>query len=144
MSMLDKDVQTLLSNTFGFAQSQQHAYVTLEHLLRLLTQQKNVQQALSACLVDVQKLNDQLDDLIDHQELIEGEEEEPIPTIALQRVIERAIFNSQQQQPAQKVSSLGILAALYSERDSQAVALLENSGADKASMLSYIDRKSVV
>ena len=138
MSMLDKDVQTLLSNTFGFAQSQQHAYVTLEHLLRLLTQQKNVQQALSACLVDVQKLNDQLDDLIDHQELIEGEEEEPIPTIALQRVIERAIFNSQQQQPAQKVSSLGILAALYSERDSQAVALLENSGADKASMLSYI------
>lgn len=138
MSMLDKDVQTLLSNTFGFAQSQQHAYVTLEHLLRLLTQQKNVQQALSACLVDVQKLNDQLDDLIDHQELIEGEEEEPIPTIALQRVIERAIFNSQQQQPAQKVTSLGILAALYSERDSQAVALLESSGADKASMLSYI------
>ncbi|OYY24078.1 MAG: ATP-dependent Clp protease ATP-binding subunit ClpA [Thiotrichales bacterium 35-46-9] len=136
--MLDKDVQTLLSNTFGFAQSQQHAYVTLEHLLRLLTQQKNVQQALSACLVDVQKLNDQLDDLIDHQELIEGEEEEPIPTIALQRVIERAIFNSQQQQPAQKVTSLGILAALYSERDSQAVALLESSGADKASMLSYI------
>ncbi|HQR81739.1 MAG TPA: AAA family ATPase [Thiotrichales bacterium] len=76
--------------------------------------------------------------MIDHQELIEGEEEEPIPTIALQRVIERAIFNSQQQQPAQKVTSLGILAALYSERDSQAVALLESSGADKASMLSYI------
>ncbi len=138
MSMLDKDVQTLLSNTFGFAQSQQHAYVTLEHLLRLLTQHKNVQQALAACLVDVQKLNDQLDDLIDHQELIDGEEEEPIPTIALQRVIERAIFNSQQQQPAQKVTSLGILAALYGERDSQAVALLETLGADKASMLSYI------
>lgn len=138
MSMLDKDVQTLLSNTFGFAQSQQHAYVTLEHLLRLLTQQKNVQQALAACLVDIQKLNEQLDDLIDHQELIDGEEEEPIPTIALQRVIERAIFNSQQQQPAQKVTSLGILAALYNERDSQAVALLESSGADKASMLSYI------
>lgn len=138
MSMLDKDVQTLLSNTFGFAQSQQHAYVTLEHLLRLLTQQKNVQQALSACLVDVQKLNEQLDDLIVHQELMDGEEEEPIPTIALQRVIERAIFNSQQQQPAHKVTSLGILAALYSERDSQAVALLEKSGADKASMLSYI------
>lgn len=138
MSMLDKDVQTLLSNTFGFAQSQQHAYVTLEHLLRLLTQQKNVQQALAACLVDIPKLNEQLDDLIDHQELIDGEEEEPIPTIALQRVIERAIFNSQQQQPAQKVTSLGILAALYSERDSQAVALLESSGADKASMLSYI------
>ncbi|MBD3766821.1 MAG: AAA family ATPase [Gammaproteobacteria bacterium] len=136
--MLDKDVQTLLSNTFGFAQSQQHAYVTLEHLLRLLTQQKNVQQALAACLVDIQKLNEQLDDLIDHQELIDGEEEEPIPTIALQRVIERAIFNSQQQQPAQKVTSLGILVALYSERDSQAVALLESSGADKASMLSYI------
>ncbi|OYX05597.1 MAG: ATP-dependent Clp protease ATP-binding subunit ClpA [Thiotrichales bacterium 32-46-8] len=109
--MLDKDVQTLLSNTFGFAQSQQHAYVTLEHLLRLLTQQKNVQQALAACLVDIQKLNEH---------------------------IERAIFNSQQQQPAQKVTSLGILAALYSERDSQAVALLESSGADKASMLSYI------
>lgn len=138
MSMLDKDVQTLLSNTFGFAQSQQHAYVTLEHLLRLLTQQKNVQQALTACLVDIPKLNEQLDDLIVQHELIDAEEEEPIPTIALQRVIERAIFNSQQQHPAQKVSSLGILAALYGERDSQAVALLENMGADKASMLSYI------
>lgn len=138
MSMLDKDVQTLLSNTFGFAQSQQHAYVTLEHLLRLLTQQKNVQQALTACLVDIPKLNEQLDDLIVQHELIDAEEEEPIPTIALQRVIERAIFNSQQQHPAQKVTSLGILAALYGERDSQAVALLENMGADKASMLSYI------
>ncbi|MBP7900371.1 MAG: AAA family ATPase, partial [Gammaproteobacteria bacterium] len=136
--MLDKDVQTLLSNTFGFAQSQQHAYVTLEHLLRLLTQQKPVQQALSACLVDIQKLNDQLDDLVEQQELIEGEEDEPIPTIALQRVIERAIFNSQQQQPSHKVTSLGILAALYGERDSLAVALLETAGADKASMLSYI------
>ena len=67
MSMLDKDVQALLSNTFGFAQSQQHAYVTLEHLLRLLTQQKPVQQALSACLVDIQKLNVQLDDLVEQQ-----------------------------------------------------------------------------
>jgi ATP-dependent Clp protease ATP-binding subunit ClpA len=137
MSMLDKEVQQLLSYSFSYAQEQHHAYVTLEHLLFSLLDHTLVQEALTACLVDVSQLSSRLVRLLEQQEKL-LDEEEPQPTIALQRVIERAIFNAQQHTPHQKVSALGILISLYSERDSQVIELLEKQGADKASMLSFI------
>jgi ATP-dependent Clp protease ATP-binding subunit ClpA len=137
MSMLEKDVQHLLSGTFTLAQQQQHAYVTLEHLLSLLIEHSSVQEALSACLVNREALKKQVVHLLVMQEKRPFDEEEAMPTMALQRVIERAIFNAQQSQQ-NKVNALGLLAALYAERESQAVDLLERYGADKASMLSFI------
>lgn len=137
MSMLEKDVQHLLSGTFTLAQQQQHAYVTLEHLLSLLIEHSAVQEALSACLVNRDALKKQIIHLLVIQEKRPADEEEAMPTMALQRVIERAIYHAQQaQQP--KVTALGLLASLYAERESQAVDLLERYGADKASMLSFI------
>lgn len=136
MSMLEKDVQHLLSSAFTLAQQHMHAYVSLEHLLSLLLEHSNVQEAMSACLVDMDKLRQQLHNLLSLQEKTPVEED-PQPTIALQRVIERAIFHAQQNKGS-KVNALGLLTALYGERESQAVELLERHGADKASILSFI------
>lgn len=137
MSMLEKNVQYLLSGTFSLAQQQQHAYVTLEHLLSLLIEHSAIQEALAACLVNRDALKNQLIHLLVLQEKRPVDEEEAMPTMALQRVIERAIYNAQQMQQ-QKVTALGLLASLYAERESQSVDLLERYGADKASMLSFI------
>jgi ATP-dependent Clp protease ATP-binding subunit ClpA len=137
MSMLEKDVQHLLSGTFTLAQQQQHAYVTLEHLLSLLIEHSAVQEALSACLVNREGLKKQVVHLLVMQEKRDVSEDEAMPTMALQRVIERAIYNAQQSQQ-DKVNALGLLVSLYGERESQAVDLLERYGADKASILSFI------
>ena len=137
MSMLEKDVQHLLSGTFTLAQQQQHAYVTLEHLLSLLIEHSAVQEALAACLVNIAGLKKQIVRLLVMQEKRLLKNEEAMPTMALQRVIERAIFNAQQSQNT-KVNALGLLASLYGESESQSVDLLERYGADKASMLSFI------
>lgn len=138
MSMLDKTVQKLLSHTFAFAQSQQHSYVTLEHLLYFLIQQPTVNDALQACLVDLKQLRQQLEAQLTQQERSLQDDEDPLPTLAVQRVIERAIFNNQQQSHSQPVNSLDLMAALYHEQESTAISLLERLGADKASLLSYI------
>jgi ATP-dependent Clp protease ATP-binding subunit ClpA len=137
MSMLEKDVQHILSSAFTLAQQQQHAYVTLEHLLSLLIEHSRVQESLQACLIDLDNIRFQVAKLLTLQERSPYEDDEPQPTIALQRVIERAIFNAQQQND-NKVTALGLFTALYGERDSLSVDLLERLGADKASVLSYI------
>lgn len=137
MSMLEKDVQHILSGAFTLAQQQQHAYVTLEHLLSLLIEHPKVKEALEACLVNIDIIRLQLAQLLSLQEVTGSDEDEPVPTIALQRVIERAIYNAQQT-PRVKVNALGLLIAIYGERDSLSTEFLEKSGADKASLLSFV------
>lgn len=137
MSMLEKDVQQLLSSTFSLAQQARHAYVSLEHLLAMLVEHSAVQEALTACLVDTEQLRQQVRMLLSLHETIPLDDEDPQPTIALQRVIERAIFTAQQNKQG-KVTALGLLVALYGEHDTQSVDLLERLGADKASILSFI------
>ncbi len=137
MSMLEKDVQHILSGAFTLAQQQQHAYVTLEHLLTVMIEHPKVQEALEACLVKLDLMRLQLVQLLSLQEVSGSEEDEPVPTIALQRVIERAIYSAQQH-PKDKVSALGLLVAIYGERDSLTAEVLERNGADKASLLSFI------
>ncbi|MGE4500804.1 MAG: ATP-dependent Clp protease ATP-binding subunit ClpA [Hydrogenovibrio sp.] len=134
--MLSKELQLTLSNAFSLANEYEHEYVTLEHLLLELLGLPSVREAVEACGVKPNMIETELEKYLD-AEGTGHKVEELLPTMAFQRVIERAIYLVQSNGYAE-VTGLHVLASLYSEQDSQAVYILESCGVHRVDILSYI------
>lgn len=134
--MLSKELQLTLSNAFSLANEYEHEYVTLEHLLLELLGLPSVREAIEACGVKPSVIESELEKYLD-AEGTGHKVEELLPTMAFQRVIERAIYLVQSNGYAE-VTGLHVLASLYSEQDSQAVYILESCGVHRVDILSYI------
>ncbi|KUJ75179.1 ATP-dependent Clp protease ATP-binding subunit ClpA [Thiomicrospira sp. XS5] len=134
--MLSKELQLTLSNAFSLANEYEHEYVTLEHLLLELMGLPSVREAVEACGVKPNMIETELEKYLD-AEGTGHKVEELLPTMAFQRVIERAIYLVQSNGYAE-VTGLHVLASLYSEQDSQAVYILESCGVHRVDILSYI------
>ncbi|MBF6056976.1 MULTISPECIES: ATP-dependent Clp protease ATP-binding subunit ClpA [Thiomicrorhabdus] len=134
--MLSKELQQTLSNAFSVAHEYEHEFVTLEHLLLELLGVPSVQEVIRACGAEVGPIEEALERYLE-TEMVSRKPEELQPTMGFQRVIERAIYLVQSN-GYPEVSSLHVLASLYSEQDSQAVYLLESNGVERVDVLSYI------
>ncbi len=134
--MLSKELQLTLSNAFSLATEYKHEYVTLEHLLLELLGLPTVREVVEACGVVAEKIEAEIELYLEGEE-VAPKPEELLPTIAFQRVIERAIYLVQTNGYTE-VTGLHALASIYSEQDSHAVYLLETAGIQRADVLSYI------
>ena len=134
--MLSKELQLTLSNAFSLATEYEHEYVTLEHLLLELLGLPTVREVVEACGVVAEKIEAEIELYLEGEE-VAPKPEELLPTIAFQRVIERAIYLVQTNGYTE-VTGLHALASIYSEQDSHAVYLLETAGIQRADVLSYI------
>lgn len=137
--MLSKDVQSVLSNAFSLAHEMGHEFVTLEHVLLELLALDDVQDVIYACSVDVADIEDSLERYLanDLARRAGDELEELQPTLAVQRVIERAIYTVQSSGKPE-VTGLHLLASIFSEQDSYAVYFMEQHGVHRVDVLSYI------
>jgi len=134
--MLSKEMQLTLSNAFSLANEYEHEYVTLEHLLLELLGLPMVRDAVEACGVNPKIIETELEHYLDTES--QGSKvEELLPTMAFQRVVERAIYLVQSNGYSE-VTGLHVLASLYSEQDSHAVYVLESAGVHRVDVLSYI------
>jgi len=134
--MLSKELQLMLSNAFSLASEYEHEFVTLEHLLLELLGLPSVREVVEGCGVNPEELEAGL------ELFLETEESSPkpvdlLPTLAFQRVIERAVYLVQSNGYSE-VTGLHVLASMYSEEDSQAVFLLESNSLQRVDVLSYI------
>jgi len=134
--MLSKELQLTLSNAFSLANEYEHEYVTLEHLLLELLGLPSVREAIEACGVKLTTVESELEKYLD-SEAAGVKTEELLPTMAFQRVIERAIYLVQSNGYTE-VTGLHVLASIFSEQDSHAVYVLESCGVHRVDILSYI------
>ena len=134
--MLSKELQLTLSNAFSLANEYEHEYVTLEHLLLELLGLPSVREAIEACGVKLTTIESELEKYLDG-EAAGIKTEELLPTMAFQRVIERAIYLVQSNGYTE-VTGLHVLASIFSEQDSHAVYVLESCGVHRVDILSYI------
>jgi ATP-dependent Clp protease ATP-binding subunit ClpA len=63
--------------------------------------------------------------------------ESPQPTVAFQRILQRAVFHVQQAGHSQ-VNSLNVLTAIFSEKLSRAVQLLNEQGMSRLDAVNFI------
>jgi ATP-dependent Clp protease ATP-binding subunit ClpA len=138
--MLNKELEFTLNLAFKEAKDKRHEFMTVEHLLLSLLDNPSAEHVLHACDVNIDALRQDLQTYI-HETTptlaAEDQERETQPTLGFQRVLQRAVFHVQSAGKTE-VSGANVLAAIFSEQDSQAVYFLRRENISRLDVINYI------
>ena len=137
--MINQELEQNLNNAFKLAQDQKHEFVTVEHLLLALLENTDAQGLLSANNINISQLKTDLEEFIvsTTPKLTQETNGEIQPTLGFQRVIQRAVFHVQSS-GKNEVKGSNVLVAIFSEKESQSVFLLEQLGLTRLDAVSYL------
>ncbi len=139
--MLSHELEFTLNQAFKHAKASRHEYMTVEHLLLLLLDSPSAAAVLRACGADLEPLKVELAEFVaEHSPPLPEsiEDQEVQPTIGFQRVLQRSMFHVQAS-GKQEVTGANVLVAIFSEKDSHAVYLLNKYGVTR---LDVVERLS--
>jgi ATP-dependent Clp protease ATP-binding subunit ClpA len=137
--MVSREVELALISASQEALERHHEFLTLEHILLAILNNDPGRVILFHCGADLRSLATSLEEFLDTrlERLPEESSQTPIQTKAVQRVLMRAVRQSQGS--GKKEIEVGdILAAMYYERDSHAVYFLLSEGVERLDILNYI------
>jgi ATP-dependent Clp protease ATP-binding subunit ClpA len=137
--VLSNELEYCLNDAFHRAREARHEYLTVEHLLLAILDTPKVREILRACGADLTKLKQDLKDHIDQStpHLEESEEREVQPTLGFQRVLQRAVFHVQSS-GKKEVGVGNVLVAIFSEKQSHSVFLLNRQHVARLDVVNYI------
>ncbi len=139
MAMLSKDLEHTLNTAFHSARKKRHEFMTVEYLLWALLQNKNILYILQACAVNIDQLQFELAQYLEKNsiQLKENDKRDIQPTVGFNRVLQRASFHIQSADQ-KEISAANVLIAIYGERESHAVYLLEKHNLSRLDVLNFI------
>jgi len=138
--MFSKELQETLNLTLRIAQERHHEFMTVEHLLLSLLDNPSAVDVLQACGSSIESLRRDLICFIEETtpklapDLVEQKAQ---PTLGFQRVLQRAIFHVQSS-GKKSVMGANLLAAIFSEQESQAVYFLLQENITRLDVVNYI------
>ncbi|MDI9819668.1 MULTISPECIES: ATP-dependent Clp protease ATP-binding subunit ClpA [unclassified Legionella] len=138
--MLNKELEFTLNLAFKEAKEKRHEFMTVEHLLLSLLDNPAAGNVLQACDANVEALRRDLVEFIDETTPRIPEDEldrETQPTLGFQRVLQRAVFHVQSAGKTE-VTGANVLAAIFSEQESQAVYFLRRENITRLDVINYI------
>jgi len=137
--MFSRQLEMALVMAIREAKIHKHEYVTVEHILYGLLQDRLAVQVITSCGGQVSTLKKKLEDFFasDLPILKEPVDQEPAQTIGFNRVLQRAIGHVQNC-GKKEVDSGDVLVAIFSEPDSHAVYFLSSEGLDRMSVVEYV------
>lgn len=142
--MLSMELEVTLNLAFRDARNKRHEYMTVEHLLLALLDNKEAADVLRGCGAEIEMLRKELLEFVSGTtpllaEHLEGVETQP--TLGFQRVLQRAVFHGQSS-GKQEVGGGSVLAAVFSEADSHAVYVLRKHNINRLDVVSYLSHGS--
>ncbi|WP_305856161.1 ATP-dependent Clp protease ATP-binding subunit ClpA [Balneatrix alpica] len=138
--MLNRDLEFSLSLAYRVAREKRHEFMTVEHLLLALLDNKDAAQVLRACGANFEQLRRGLAEFVDATTPLIPEADpnrETQPTLGFQRVIQRAVFHVQSS-GKKEVTGANVLVAIYSEQESQAAYILQQQGIERLDVVNFI------
>lgn len=138
--MLSKELELTLNLAFKDARDKNHEFITVEHLLLHLLDNYSASRVLQACNVSLSQLKQELTNFIEETTPIipiTDSHRETQPTLGFQRVLQRAVFQVQSS-GKEEVYGSNVLAAIFSEQDSQAVYFLKRENITRLDIINYI------
>ena len=137
--MLSKELEVTLNMAFKEAREQRHEFMTVEHLLLALLDNPTAAKVLRACGADLNALRRQLLEFIRESSplLPQDEERDTQPTLGFQRVLQRAVFHVQSS-GKKEVNGANVLVAIFGERESHAVYLLNQQNIARLDVVNCI------
>ncbi len=136
--MLDQDCETSLNKAFEYARKYHHEYLTVEHLLFSLLENPSAHEALEACNANFTAMRREIHAFLKNSpQLAKSSSKDTQPTMALQRVLQRAVF---QVQSVGKMFVKGenLIISIFSEQDSQSVYFLKKQQITRLDVVNYI------
>ena len=137
--MLNKELEHSLNKAFLEAREKRHEFITVEHILLMLTENGSAVAVLQACGADVHKMHDELEKYVDQNTplLVDDEDRETQPTLGFQRVLQRALFHVKSSGQGE-VTGANVLVAIFSEQDSHSVYLLHSLEIERLDVTNYL------
>ena len=137
--MLSNELEYCLNDAFHQAREARHEYLTVEHLLLAILDTPRVREVLRACGADLTRLRQELKEHIEQStpRVAEAGEREVQPTLGFQRVLQRAVFHVQSS-GRKEVGVANVLVAIFSEKQSHAVFLLNRQHVTRLDVVNYI------
>jgi len=137
--MLSKELEQTLSQAFSYARKRSHEFLTVEHLMLALLENGQALAVLKACDVNITDLRQELSDFLADNvaTLAEDSERETQPTLAFQRILQRAVMHVQSS-GGKEVTGANVLVSIFSEQQSQAVYLLQKQDVTRLDVVNAI------
>jgi ATP-dependent Clp protease ATP-binding subunit ClpA len=137
--VLSQELEFCLNDAFAKAREARHEFLTVEHLLLSILDTPKVREILRACGADLARLKDSLNDHLDRTtpRLSSDEDREVQPTLGFQRVLQRAVFHVQSS-GKKEVGVANVLIAIFSEKQSHAVHLLNRAEVTRLDVVNFV------
>ena len=142
--MLDKELEYTLNLAFREARTKRHEFVTVEHLLIALLENSSAAEVLKACGANIPRLRQNLIEFTDRTTPSipsNVTDRDTQPTLGFQRVLQRAVFHVQSSGKTE-VRGANVLAAIFSEQESQSVYLLRQENVSRLDVINYLSHGS--
>ncbi len=162
--MISQSLNIIFNNAIKKANELHHEFLTLEGVLWALLQDDQVSEIIRQCGVDINQIKGELEDFLNQKEKFSiltseqieelskvqfGDEQirniakdsgilyQPEISLGLQRVIQRAAVHVQSSNK-KKIRGINLLVAMFQEKESFAVFLLEKEGINKFEVIKKI------
>jgi ATP-dependent Clp protease ATP-binding subunit ClpA len=131
--MYSKDLDKVLRDTWLLARTDNHAFVSIEHLLHAIVLDETGHKILYAAGVDLAILHDDIQEFYTQIEKI-STEEEPTHTVIFKRVIQHCLLHAHAAE--QKEVGIGdVLISMFTEEESHAVYFLRKQGIERLDIM---------
>jgi len=142
--VLSKELESTLNTAFKVARENRHEFMTVEHLMLALLSNPTAMNILLACDADLNNLEHELEKFIEENSslLPETEEKDTQPTLGFQRVLQRAVFHVQSS-GKKEVTGANVLVAIFGERESHTVYLLNEMNVTRLDVVNCISHGNV-
>jgi ATP-dependent Clp protease ATP-binding subunit ClpA len=137
--MITQELQQTFNIALQDAIQRRHEYITLEHILFALLHERTGESVLTKCGGNVKQLKKELEAFLkaEVEPLPKGHEVIPEPTAAFERTVQTAMM--QATSAGQKsIDGGNLIAAMFAEKKSHAVFLLQKQNISRLDVLNYI------
>jgi len=138
LAEIGRELELTIQAAFREAVSRRHAYVTLEHLLFALLHDARGAEVLRNAGADLPALKLAIQRFFDEDvEKLEDPKAPTLQTLAFHRVMQHTVQHAESAEK-EEIEAGDLLAAIFQEPDSHAVALLREQGVSRLDVLNYI------
>jgi hypothetical protein len=139
VGLLSKQLESTLNQAFAYAKGRRQELITVEHLLLFLLEDADALRVVKGCGIDPGEVQRRLKPYIDNELTSQAAEagETPKPTLGFQRVLQRAVYHVQNA-GRPPVTSINVLVATFSEKESYAVKVLNEQGMTRLDVVNFI------
>jgi ATP-dependent Clp protease ATP-binding subunit ClpA len=137
--MFSKELEVSIGQCYKQARESRHEFMTVDHLLLALLDNASAYNVLKSCGADIDLLAQGLQRAINENVSVlpDDDTRDTQPTLGFQRVLQRAVYHVQSS-GKKEVNGANVLVAIFSEKDSHAVYLMQKQDVNRLDVVNFL------